>query len=95
MVGGKYEFLQDEAMLNTDGQLHYNGAPNDGSGWCTGPCPENASDPNYDPNNDTVRMLRNQDVYYSYDLMEVRRRSAIWPDAFGGDLGGRLARSIP
>ena len=51
MAGNLLEWVQDE--WHSD----YNGAPNNGSGWCTGGCPVNASDPNYDAGNLRHRLL--------------------------------------
>jgi len=41
MAGNVWEWVQDEY------HSRYNGAPTNGSGWCTGACPVNASDSNY------------------------------------------------
>ena len=53
MSGSVYEWVQDEWHDN------YNNVPSDHeNGWCTGTCPVNASDPNYDENSASRRASR-------------------------------------
>jgi formylglycine-generating enzyme required for sulfatase activity len=86
MSGNVSEWVQDEWHSN------YKGAPNDGSGWCTGDCPENASDPNYDVSNRAKRLLRGG--YWSGDAFSLRAagRDHNVPSIQYGFAGGRLAR---
>ena len=89
MSGNLWEWVQDEQHRN------YNGAPNDGSGWCTGNCPEHASDPNYDASNGAERVLRGGHWHHHISFhLNATIRTFLDPSSHRTDHGGRLAKSI-
>jgi len=89
MAGNVWEWVQDEWHNN------YNGAPNDGNGWCASDCPENASDSNYNASDSADRVLRGGawNAHSSYIRSASRRNNGPSHQYIYG--GGRLARSIP
>ena len=89
MSGNLWEWVQDE--WHDD----YNGAPNDGSGWCTETCPVNASDSSYDASNDVRRVIRTGscDRGVPYARAAYRGFSSITNQ--GMQIGGRLVSSYP
>ena len=89
MAGNVYEWVQD-VYTNT-----YAGAPNDGSGWCTGTCPENASDPNYNASDSANRVFRGGSWNYNSSYIRSAARINASPSYPSIGFGGRLARSIP
>jgi len=90
MIGNVWEWVQDEYHSS------YYGAPSDGSGWCVGDCPENASDPKYNASDPAPRVLRGGSWYYDYAKgLRAADRSGSEPSASFDDSGGRVARSIP
>jgi len=88
MSGNLWEWVQDEYHDN------YNGAPREGSGWCTGVCPENASDPNYNPNNIANRVLRGGG--WTASISEIQAATRLYFPPTGQDtlFGGRLSRPV-
>ena len=68
MYGITSEWMQDEW------HDQFLDAPTDGSGWCTGPCPVNSADPNYDKDQQIERSHRGIfggiTIYDSYLLGE-------------------------
>ena len=90
MAGQLWEWVQDEWHNN------YTGAPTNGSGWCTGVCPVNASDSVYNASNRADRVLRGG----SWDggagnLLAILRNYNDPVYQENGDCGGRLSRSLP
>lgn len=88
MAGNVWEWVQDEWHTN------YTGAPSDGNGWCSGVCPENASDSNYNASNSTYRVLRGGYWYGSASSIRAANRAFNCPSYLNSNCGGRLARSI-
>ena len=89
MAGNILEWVQDERHDN------YNGAPSDGSGWCSGICPTNANDPNYNANDSANRVLRGGGRHGSTLYLRAARRDHYPPtgqDHYRG--AGRLARDV-
>ena len=86
MAGNVYEWVQDEWHSN------YDGAPSDGSGWCAGICPENASDSNYNASNSVSRVLRG-DSFHGTRIRAAYRYGDSASDQ-GFINGGRLVRSL-
>ena len=89
MGGNVWEWVQDE--YHSD----YNGAPSDGSGWCDGDCPVNASDPNYDTSDNTRRVVRGGDSAGDEFALRVASRFNYVPLIQLISFGGRLAKSVP
>ena len=87
MAGNVWEWVQDEVHTG------YNGAPSDGSGWCEGDCPINASDANYNESN-TMRMVRGGSWRRDASLQRAAGRSSLPPSSQQFEYGGRLARSV-
>ena len=87
-AGNLWEWTQDE-MYND-----YNGAPNDGSGWCQGECPSNSDDPNYDPSTTATRVVYGGSWLDNAVNMRSSNRSALDPWIQNKQYGGRLARSV-
>ena len=86
MAGNVWEWVQDEWHTN------YNGAPSDGSGWCAGDCPVNASDPNYNASDNAVRVLRGGGWANGVSIIRAARRVGYSPSFQNGSFGGRLTR---
>ena len=89
MSGNVYEWVQDEWHEN------YLGAPNDGSGWCSTPCAENANSvdltmldngPNY--------VIRGGAWHYESAFIRSSYRSEGGANTSYIEAGGRLARSV-
>ena len=89
MAGNVYEWVQDEWHSN------YNGAPDDGSGWCTGNCPENASDSAYNASDSASRVIRGGGWGSSSSYLRSAYRNAYSPSNQYNNVGARLSRSIP
>ena len=91
MAGNVWEWVQDEYHSS------YEGAPSDGSGWCAGDCPVNASDPNYNASDSAHRVLRGGWWPYAY-ATPLRAANRHHYDPSGRDIsdrGGRVLRSVP
>ena len=88
MAGNVSEWVQDEW------HSRYNGAPGDGSGWCSGACPENAKDANYNVNNSTGRVLRGGHWYDGGAFLQTTSRELDPPSSQNAYIGGRLAKSV-
>jgi formylglycine-generating enzyme required for sulfatase activity len=88
MAGNIREWLQDEYIGD------YNDAPDDGSGRCTGRCPENASDSSYNPNDSTSRVLRGGSWGTDSSRIRAIHRNGRNPSLMNADYGARLSRSI-
>ena len=88
MAGNVYEWVQDEWHDN------YEGAPENGHGWCTGDCPINADDQNYDANNQVNHVIRGGAWDYEESFIRSTYRSYAAPQTPYIRAGGRLARSI-
>ena len=80
--------LQDEYHSS------YSGAPNDGSGWCNGECPESASDSNYNASDGAYRVLRGGGWGFSASNIRAVHRFRNTPSYQYSGPGGRLSRSI-
>jgi len=90
MAGNVWEWVQDEY------HSRYNGAPTNGSGWCTGACPVNASDSNYNASNSANRVLRGGSWDYgSAGYLRAASRYYYTPAGQHFLNGGRLSRSLP
>jgi len=89
MAGNVWEWVQDEWHSN------YTGAPTNGSGWCTGACPVNASASNYNASNSAFRVLRGGSWLYVADYLRAANRAYDTPAFQSDDYGGRLSRSLP
>ena len=89
MAGNVWEWVQDEYHST------YTGAPNNGSGWCTGACPVNASDSVYNASNSTFRVLRGGSWYSDADYLRAAYRLNSAPANQSNRSGGRLARPLP
>ena len=89
MAGNVWEWVQDEDFGN------YNGAPNDGSGWCTGNCPENASDSAYNASDSASRVIRGGGWHVNSSSVRSAYRNRPQPVVPVHLIVGRLARSIP
>ncbi len=87
--GNVWEWTQDEY------QSTYTGAPSDGRGWCTGACPINASDSNYNASDLTYRVLRGGSWSVSGNRLRAAGRFGVNPNNQYSGRGGRLARSLP
>ena len=89
MAGNVYEWVQDEWHSN------YNGAPSDGSGWCSGICPANASDSSYNAS-DSAGRIRRGGSWFSPATTYLRAayRYDNDPAAQVDFYGGRLARAV-
>ncbi|MBM4290482.1 MAG: hypothetical protein FJ138_02785 [Deltaproteobacteria bacterium] len=85
MTGNVMEFVQDEYHSS------YEGAPSDGSGWCTGICAKNSLDENYNPSSNINRVFRGGNWYYS--LPSIRSRTSLSSTYTRFHAGGRLARN--
>ena len=90
MSGSVWEWVQDEWHDN------YDGAPIDGSGWCVGDCPENASDSNYNAGSIGLnhRVLRGGYWGNGASFIRAAYRVNVTPSGQSYHYGGRLARSI-
>ena len=88
MAGNVWEWTQDEWHTN------YNDAPSDGRGWCTGECPVNASDANYDANNNTNRVMRGG-RWSGGGRLHTTNRDNGNPSSRNNAYGGRLIKSLP
>ena len=89
MAGNVWEWVQDKRHSN------YNGAPNDGSGWCTGNCPENASDSAYNASDGASRVVRGGNWSFSSSYIRSAYRYNYSPSAQYVIIGARLSRSYP
>ena len=89
MAGNVLEWVQDE--WHDD----YSGAPRDGSGWCSGICPVNTDDFNYNINDSTDRVLRGGGWSYEATILRNAYRIYDSPTYQLINSGGRLARTIP
>ena len=88
MAGNVWEWVQDEWHED------YTGAPTNGSGWCTGACPVNASDSVYNGNS-ANRVLRGGSWNGVADYLRAAYRSYASPAYLYFNYGGRLSRSLP
>ena len=89
MAGNVYEWVQDE--WHSD----YYGAPSDGSGWCSGICPVNASDSNYNASDSAYRVRRGGGWDYDASSLRAAFRDFSAPAYQNRHDGGRLARTLP
>ena len=89
MAGNVWEWVQDEWHDN------YTGAPNNGSGWCTGACPINASDSVYNASNSAYRVMRGGSWFNVAGSLRAANRNYYTPAYQGNNFGGRLSRSLP
>ena len=89
MAGNLWEWVQDQWHSS------YTGAPTNGSGWCTGVCPVNASDSVYNASNSAIRVLRGGSWYDGADYLRAANRGVNPPAYRFNDFGGRLSRSLP
>ena len=89
MAGNVWEWVQDEWHDN------YNGAPNDGNGWCASDCPENASDSNYNASDGASRVLRGGSWSGGSSYIRSADRNSYSPSVQSINFGARLSRSIP
>ena len=89
MAGNVWEWVQDEYHNS------YTGAPTNGSGWCTGVCPVNASDSVYNASNGAYRVLRGGSWYYGAGRLRAANRHYSPPAGQNSNHGGRLSRSLP
>ena len=87
LSGNVWEWVQDE--YHSD----YSSAPSDGSGWCTGTCPVNASDSNYNASDSARRVLRGGGWYNSSALVRAASRDRNNPTLRYLYYGCRAARS--
>ena len=91
MSSSIYEWTQDRYHSS------YQGAPDDGSGWCDDSCPVNSIDNQYNPTDHSERVLRSSSWGFfsnSYNYRAVfRSRDESYTKAAA--IGGRLARDIP
>ena len=88
MAGNVWEWVQDE--WHSD----YTGAPSDGSGWCSGICPANASDSNYNASDSARRVLRGGGWYnVNAAYLRAANRSDSDPSYRYDYYGGRAVRS--
>ena len=88
MSGNVSEWVQDKYHWN------YEEAPSDGSGWCDGPCPENAASPHFDPDNPYTPVYRGGSYNNEMSDPRVFARLARWSQFAADSLGGRLARDL-
>jgi cysteine-rich repeat protein len=102
MGGNLWEWVQDEWHPN------YNGAPTTGDGWCAGErvttpplnppfsnCPINADDPNYNPNDNTTRVLRGGAWNWGIIQLTTAVRAPQGASVQNSYYGARLARYKP
>ena len=89
MAGNVWEWVQDEWHSN------YTGAPTNGSGWCTGVCPANASAATYNASNSANRVLRGGAWSSDADYIRAALRAYYTPAYQHYYYGGRLSRSLP
>jgi formylglycine-generating enzyme required for sulfatase activity len=89
MGGNVWEWVQDEWHIS------YEGAPTDGSGWCAGTCPANASATTYNASNSAVRVLRGGAWNSVADDTRAANRDYSPPAPQYNFVGGRLSRSLP
>ncbi len=89
MGGNVWEWVQDEWHDN------YEGAPTDGSGWCAGTCPANASAATYNASTSALRVLRGGAWYDDADCTRAAYRYDFTPADQYYYSGGRLSRSLP
>ena len=89
MVGGIFEWVQDEYYAT------YEGAPNDGSGWCTNECPLNTDSETYSATDGTSRIIRGAGLFSGRSPHpSYRYRYGPFQSAGLWDIGGRLARDL-
>jgi formylglycine-generating enzyme required for sulfatase activity len=89
MGGNVFEWVQDEWHDN------YTEAPTNGSGWCTGTCPENASDSIYNISNGVNRVVRGGAWHTLADDLRVAYRHGSTPAIHHGHNDGfRLSKSV-
>ena len=89
MAGNVWEWVQDEWHDN------YAEAPINGSGWCTGSCPANASDSLYNASNSVFRVLRGGSWNGVAVFLRAANRNYDTPANQRDNSGGRLSRSLP
>ena len=89
LSGNLLEWVQDE------GHSSYTGAPNDGTGWCSGSaCPENANDSLYNASDTANRVLRGGGWNDGASSIRAAHRNGNGASSQFYDVGGRLARSV-
>ena len=88
MGGNVWEWVQDEWHDN------YEGAPTDGSGWCAGTCPANASAATYNASTSASRVLRGGAWNGGADYSRAADRFYGTPAGQYYNYGGRLSRSL-
>ena len=86
MAGNVNEWTQDE--FHPD----YEGAPNDGMGWCSRTCPTNVSHPNYEAQDTVARVIRGGAWNLGYGSLRISSRAYRVSVESASNIGGRLAR---
>jgi cysteine-rich repeat protein len=86
MSGNVTEWVQDEYHPN------YIGAPTDGSGWCTGRCPSNSLDPDYNVDQYLYRVTKGGSWSSGEGNITVFRRGSKLEGRIFSEIGGRLVR---
>jgi formylglycine-generating enzyme required for sulfatase activity len=87
LSGNLWEWVQDERHTS------YSGAPVDGSGWCTGPCPVNSGDPAFSGYSLTIQhMVRGGSYNSTVTQLRAAARFYFSPTAGNAAVGVRLVR---
>ena len=89
MAGNIWEWVQDEWHDS------YDGAPSNGTGWCTGACPRNANDLNLNQQSTNQRVLRGGHWGHNGPNIRAKYRFGADPTNNNKYHGGRLARFFP